>query len=208
MWDGRAWHIDLRRQDAAGSGERLQATLASYAGHLRHGATRRAWEDLWERYAWLVALFVRRSRALDARWSSRRLTRQRRFQAQYWGLVRRAGDDCLIFFQVGRFIEFYGPQRRVAVPTLGLHPVALPRARYAFTAGFPVWLAGVYLSRAVRQGLLVVQVRQGPALLRQGCIPRLPCAVWMPARRGRQRRQIGLRVAGAVRFQGMPHCLV
>jgi hypothetical protein len=63
---------------------------------------------------------------------------------------------------------------------LGLRVVAQPRARYAFTAGFPMWLSGVYISRAVRQGLLVVEVRQAPALLRYGCAPRLLCAVWIP----------------------------
>lgn len=30
--------VDLRRQDATGSVARLQTTLASYAGHLRHDA--------------------------------------------------------------------------------------------------------------------------------------------------------------------------
>jgi hypothetical protein len=126
-------------------------------------------------------------------WWNRRLPRRRilgslrtRLEAFERAAVRpNAGDDCLLFFPCGRFIEFYGPQRHVAAPVLGLHSVALPRASYAFTAGFPGWLAGLYLSRAVRQGLSVVLVRQGPALLRQGCPPRVPWAVWLPRRRGR-----------------------
>ena len=69
----------------------------------------------------------------------------------------------------------------VAVTALGLRPAALPRADYAFTAGFPVWLSGRYRSRAVKQGLIVIQVRQAPELLQHSCIPRLPCTVWMPA---------------------------
>jgi hypothetical protein len=83
--------------------------LVSHAGHLRHSAAWRAWAALWERYVWLTALFVRQGWALEARWSRYRLARVRRFQAQYWHLVRRAGDDCLVFFPCGRFIEFYGP---------------------------------------------------------------------------------------------------
>jgi hypothetical protein len=178
MWGGRARRIDLRRQDAAGSVARLQAVLASYAGHLRHGAAWRAWEALWQQYPWLSALFRRQDWALDVRWSP--LARMSRFQAQYGHVLRHTGDNCLVFFPYGRFIEFYGPQRLLAAPALGLRPRALPRACYAFTAGFPVWLSGVYMSRAVRQGLIVVQLRQELAPLHHGCTLRLPCSVWLP----------------------------
>ena len=98
--------------------------------------------------------------------------------------MRQAGDDHLVFFPCGRFIEFYGPQRLTATSALGLRVVALPRASYAFTAGFPVWLSGEYTSRAVRQGFTVVEVRPAPALLRHGGSPRLPCAVVIPASPG------------------------
>jgi hypothetical protein len=182
MWGGQARRIALQRQDAAGSVERLQATLASYAGHLRHGATGRAWEEMWAQYPWLTALFAPQGWVLTTRWSLRRLARVRRFQTQYWHLARQAGDDCLVFFPLGRFIEFYGPQRAAAAPALGLRVVVRPRARYACTAGFPVWLTGVYTSRAVRQGWGVVQVQQVPTPLRHGCALRLPYAVWLPTR--------------------------
>ncbi len=180
MRGGMARRIDLRRQDKAGSVEQLQSALASYAGHLRHGAVWRVWAEMWERYPWLGALFARQGWTLAERWPTRRIARARRFQSQYWHLARYAGDDCLIFFQVGRFIEFYGPQRVAAAQALGLHAVALPRAGYAFTAGFPERWSGLYTSRALRQGLIVLEVRQTPALLRQGCIPRLPRAVVIP----------------------------
>jgi RNA-directed DNA polymerase len=143
MWDGAVRRIDLRWQDAAGSVEHLQAILASYAGHLQHGAAWRAWEAMWEHYPWLAALFAHQGWALGARWPRRRLAGLRRFQAQYWHLVRHAGDDALILFPCGRFIEFYGSQCLVAAQALGLRVVALPRASYAFTVGFPVWLSGV-----------------------------------------------------------------
>lgn len=154
--------------------------LVSYAGHLQHGAAWRAWEELWEHYPWLAALFARRGWALDERWSGRRIVRARCFRSQYWQLVRHAGDDCLVFCPVGRFIEFYGPQRLAAVQALGLHAAALPRAGYAFTVGFPVRLSGLYVARAIRQGLIVVEVRQASALLGRGCMPRLPGAVLIP----------------------------
>jgi hypothetical protein len=177
---GRAQRIDLRRQDAAGSVGRLQSTLTSYAGHLRHGATQRVWTAIWEQYPWLSALFERRGWVLIERWSRRHTDRARDFRSQYWSLARHAGNDCLIFFPVGRFIEFYGPQRMVAARELELHTVALPRAGYAFTVGFPTRLSSLYTAHAVRQGLNVVEVHQAPALLGRGCIPRLPSAVIIP----------------------------
>ena len=184
MWGGVARRIDLQRQDTAGNVERLQATLASYAGHLRHGATRRAWEDVWEQYPWLTTLFVRQGWALAVRWSRHRLVRLRRSQAQYWHLARHAGDDALVFFPCGRYIEFYGPQRVAAAAALGLRTIRLPRASYALTVGFPVWLSGAYLSRTVRQGLRVIEVEQRQTFLRHGCPSRLPRAGWLPASTG------------------------
>jgi len=177
---GTAQHIDLRRQDQAGSVERLRSVLASYSGHLRHGAAWRDWEALWAKYPWLVALFVRQGWGLIARWPRHRIVQADCFQSQYGHLVRHAGNDSLVFCQVGRFIEFCGPQRLAAVQALGLHPAALPRAGYAFTAGFPAHLFGRYSARALRQGRIVVEVRQAAARQGGGCIPRLPRAVWIP----------------------------
>lgn len=176
-----AQRIDLQRQDKAGSVERLRSVLASYSGHLQHGAAWRAWEALWAEYPWLTALFEHRGWALKERWAQRPIARAPSFQAQYWRLASHAGHDALIFFQVGRFIGFYGPQRLIAMRTLGLRGVALPRANYAFTAGFPVHLTALYTVRAVRQGRIVVEVQQAPTTLRQGCALRLPCTVVIPA---------------------------
>ena len=181
MWGGAARCIDLRRQDAAGGVDRLQTTLASYAGHLRHGAARRVWNDIWAQFPWLAALFTHQGWAVGARWPLHCSARETGFQARYWRLVQYAGDDALVFFRCGRFIEFYGPQRMVAASALGLRIALLPRAGYAFTAGFPLRLSDRYLSRAVRQGLIVMVAGQTPALLEDGCRARLPCTLWLPA---------------------------
>jgi hypothetical protein len=71
-------------------------------------------------------------------------------------MMRSAGDDCLVFYQVGCFIEFYGPQRLLAERVLGLRRIYLRRAGYAFAVGFPVWLAARFAQRALRQGCAVV----------------------------------------------------
>lgn len=150
---GMAQRVDLGRRDAAVSVERLRSSLASYSGHLRYSSSWRAWTQIWERYPWLPALFDCQAWAIDERWSRRRVARAGRFQSQYWQLAQQAGQDSLIFFRVGRFIEFYGPQRLAAMKALGLKTAALPRRSYAFTAGFPARLSRIYVPKALRQGL-------------------------------------------------------
>lgn len=173
---GQAQRIDLRHADVA----RLRSVVASYSGHLRHGQAMRDWETAWDRHPWLGALFAREGWAVEERWPLRRIARARRFQGQYGALVRRACERCLIFCQVGRFVEFRGPQRAAAEQALGLRRAYLPRGPYAFTAGFPVRLSGYYKRRAIAQGLTVVDVRERPAPLASGCKARLLVEVLVP----------------------------
>jgi hypothetical protein len=178
---GAAQRINLRCRDGHSHGDRLRSMLSSYAGHLQHGAAMGAWEALWARHRWLPALFERRAWSLAARWSSQGLLRAPGFPAQYRRLTSRAGSDALVFLQVGRFVEFCGPQRLAAARALGLRSVALGRASYAFRAGFPACLSGRYVAKAIGQGLTVVEVPQVPARVHDGCARRLPCAVWIPS---------------------------
>jgi hypothetical protein len=179
-WHGRAKCIDLNRHAKNGKVGRLHSVLASYAGHLQHGLALRQWEETWKRYEWLSALFERCGWALEERWQDRRILRSRSFVSQYWQLVRHAGSDSLIFCQVGRFIEFYGPQRLLAMKSLGLRSAALPRGGYAFRAGFPVYLSQLYKARALRHGLTVIEVCQVSAPLNPRPTPRLPWFLLIP----------------------------
>lgn len=183
VWDGLARHIDLTRQHKANSVERLRSVLASYSGHLRHGATLREWEEIWDGYPWLAGLFARQGWLFDERWPRRYGARAQCFQSQYWRLTRDANSDSLVFFQVGRFIEFYGSQRLLAMQALKLRSAALPRGGYAFRAGFPTRLADLYALRAIRQGLTVVEVRQVSEPL-TGRITRVAYALLLPAECG------------------------
>ncbi len=157
---GRARRVDLRAGEGAGRVQALHASLASYSGHLRHGATAREWARLWQGHPWLRGLFEREGWQLGERWPARRFGRAPSFRRQYRELVRRAGGGCLVFCRVGRFVEFYGPQRRLAEAELGLRTAALPRAGYALAAGFPAELAPVFRRRALGRGLAVVEVRE------------------------------------------------
>ena len=179
---GLAQRIDLRRLDENGRGRKFYSMLASYAGHLKHGAALKAWAETWATRPWLRALLERRGWSFVERWSGRAMSTARSFHSQYWRLARSGGNDSLIFFQVGRFIEFYGPQRFLAVQALGLRAVAMERGRFAIIAGFPARLFYFYVGRAIQRGLKVVEVRQVPTRLGAQCASRLPSAVLIPMR--------------------------
>jgi len=85
-----------------------------------------------------------------------------------------------VFCQVGRFVEFHGPQRERAAQVLRLLRVEASRGGYGFSVGFPSSLRGEFLSRAVRAGWPVVAVRElaGAAQLR-----RTVTTLWLPAER-------------------------
>jgi hypothetical protein len=107
------------------------------------------------------------------------LAKAPRFQAQYALLTRRAGETLLVFCPVGRYIEFRGRQRLLAETALQLRRTYLPRAGFAFVAGFPASLAERYAARALKQGLGVVTVDQRPGT--DGRWRRVPVAIRLPA---------------------------
>ncbi len=180
---GLAQRVDLNRLEQNGGSQRFHSMLASYAGHLKHGAAMGAWQELWAKHRWLEALFDRRAWSFAARWSRRGLLRARTFHAQYWRLARHAGHDSLVFFRVGRFIEFYGPQRLLASRILGLRAARMVRGRFALASGFPTSLCEIYLLRAIRWGVAVVVVRQEAARDSRAVATRLASSLLIPLKR-------------------------
>lgn len=151
----------------AGAGEErtelLHAGLASYSGHLRHGSAWHEWNALWDHYPWLSHLFTRCGGTIRLRWPTRPV-RGPRFSGQYGRLIRGADERTLVFCQIGRFVEFLGPQRDHATRALCLVRVNRARAGYAYSVGFPSRLRGEYVSRALRAGYVVADVREGGRL--------------------------------------------
>ena len=97
-------------------------------------------------------------------------------------LPRDIGCRTQVFCQVGRFVEFRGPQRGLAERTLGLRRVYLPRAGYAFAAGFPVPLLAIYKMRSIECGVTVVDARERLMPLTTGGKARRPIEVLVPVR--------------------------
>lgn len=116
----------------------LRGSLASYAGHLQHGASGRAWQRVWTHSAWLGACFRRQGWWRFApRWPTAPVMALLSFGVRYRRLVSAPGDRALVFWRVGRYVEFRGPGLAVAVSVLGLRRVVLPRGGYRYAAGFP-----------------------------------------------------------------------
>ncbi len=161
LWRGAARCIAISRRDGGGKSalEALHATLASYSGHLRHGATWDRWTALWQRYPWLDAIFAREGWGVRLRWPTQAIGGPR-FARQYRRLVRKVGERTLVFCQVGTFIEFYGLQRLLATDVLRLSPAAVPRGGFGLCVGFPAKMRVEYVSRAVRAGCVAVDVRE------------------------------------------------
>jgi len=169
-------HLRARRQV-----HDLHAALASYSGHLRHGAAFTQWSDLWEMHPVLGALFAPQGWALRWRYPERRVARARSFRTQYAALLCQAGP-ALLFCQVGRFIEFRGPQRPRAERVLELRRVYLPRAGFALAAGFPVAQRVEYLQRALRAGEVVVETTQARLCFAASrSRDRRVASVWVPS---------------------------
>lgn len=157
------------RFDAAELGE-LQAVLASYLGHFKLAATYKLRESLWRRFPFLGE-FV----SMSAK--SGKLARKdvcpagvRGVARQYRHFRRRFPGDVL-FFQVGRFMEFYQPGDVLIARELGLAGMAANRrgARY----GFPVGQAGRHLLTLLRAGHAVTLISETGRLL-DGVKERVP----------------------------------
>jgi len=90
---------------------------------------------------------------------------------------RKPDDRTLVFCQVGRFVDFYGPQRQQAAAALRLVRVKIGRAGYASSVGFPTRLRQQFLARALGAGQVVADAREsGGALC--ACAEREAVVVW------------------------------
>lgn len=168
--------------------QQLHATLAAYSGHLRQGAAYQVWVDTWERHAsWLGLLCRRTGWTIEMRWRAPSPwyaapgSRAPPLARVYRHLLHAAGSEVLVFLQVGRFIELYGPQRVLAEQVLALRAAHLPRAGFGLTAGFPRARLRDFVARAIGHGWPVVLVMQHRCLATPWLIERVPRVLWAPA---------------------------
>jgi len=169
---GRAWRVELSaarlrprlgvRRIARPGVLRLPdlaAALASYGGHLRHGAAWRDWQQCLGRHDWAAALLRVDGWRVRPRWAPLGLL-QPRSRRTYAAIARAAGHSTLVFTRVGRYVEFFGPQRLLAQHALRLRPVGIRRFGYGLSAGFPTGCEARMVERALRRGHTVLRLAQ------------------------------------------------
>ncbi len=138
--------------------DHLFAILSSYLGHFKHANSIKLVKAIWLRYSFLSRYFeldhvnkkIRRKYIIPGNlWTVKQ--QYRHFQKRF------AGD--IIFFQVGRYFEFYHGTDKELARQLKLSPLKKNRrdARY----GFPVRLLVCYLRRALNTGKSVIVVQEG-----------------------------------------------
>jgi hypothetical protein len=135
---------------------KLESSLASFQGHLRHAACRKVLDAVRREFPWLGKYFTpRRDRfePLPKPPRFRRLRDQYRWFAARWGWA-------VMPFRVGARYEFYGPQgRKAARLASGL---MFRKSRKGLGQGFSLssGLLPVFLNRAELAGLPVAIVEQ------------------------------------------------
>ena len=88
--------------------------------------------------------------------------------ARQYRHFRRSFPGDVLFFHVGRFVEFYQPDDALVADRLGLSRMAGNRRGARF--GFPAWNTGNCLGRVLRGGRSVVLIRGNgrPAAMERG----------------------------------------
>ena len=134
---------------------KLYSVIASYLGQFVHASTHRLVCSLFQRYWVLNRYFVMDGKVL------KRLDQLHRFHTlsgQYRWFCWRYFQS-IIFFQVGRYFEFYGRQGKIAQDFLHLRP-GKSRLRLGVRTGFPVDQLEKYIRMALTIWHQVVLIRQ------------------------------------------------
>lgn len=175
-----AWRFDAERLDA------LQATLASYLGHLRYAACQRLLDDLWCAQPWITTFLELDRTKLTLRRRDLPVRRARNVLAQYRRWIDEFGSDE-VWIQVGAFVErLQWPPRRHTRREAGQQRDGgglrrlRPTRRGAF-AGFPMAQLPRRLGARVASGKSVLLVAQN-GTMDERLMQRMPLLRWAPTR--------------------------
>lgn len=156
---GRGWR---RYSFETAALDELQAVLASYFGHFSLASTFRLRAGLWRDYTFLGEYFE-----LDA--ATGKLMRKDkaplslRGAARQYRHYRRVFQGDVLFFQVGRFMEFFQPDDGGVTAELGLQPMGKNRRGARF--GFPLAHTGSHLRKLLAAGCPVTLIGETGRLL-------------------------------------------
>lgn len=172
------WRFDPERLDA------LQATLASYLGHLRYAACKRLLDELWRAQPWIATFLELDRTTLTLRRRDRPVRCARNVLAQYRHWVEEfEGEE--VWMQVGAFVErLQWPPRRLKRSVTGQpcdgDGLRRPKpTRRGVVAGFPVGQLARRLGARLALGNTVLLVAQNGSM-GERLMQRSPLLRWAP----------------------------
>ena len=136
--------------------EKLRDTWASYMAHFKMANTYRLNKALAERFSWIGHLFYHDKGKLKI--VDRAPARLRTLKGQYRFFIGKF-PGAMLFFQVGRFFEFYDEQAENVMEVLGLSRMKITR-RFRIRCGFPVSLKERYLGKFMNMGFSVYHIKE------------------------------------------------
>lgn len=136
--------------------EKLKATWASSMAHFKMANTYRLKKALGERFSWIYHLFYPDEGRLTI--AERIPAGLRTLRGQYRFFLGKFPGSVL-FFQVGRFFEFYDEQAENVIKVLGLSRTKITR-RFRIRCGFPINLKERYLRKFMNLGLSVYHIQE------------------------------------------------
>ena len=137
--------------------DQLAASLASYLGHFQKGNTYRLCVALWRQHPFLAQYFEFDADLMRLTRTDRTPPGLRRTLQQYRYFRWRFQGDVL-FFQVGRFVEFYHPGDAGIAALLGL--AAMAHNRRGALWGFPLSQVARHLRGLLRKGYAVTCIAE------------------------------------------------
>lgn len=146
----QARHCTVFRYDHAQL-EKLMATWSSYMAHLKMANTYSLRKKLLDRFSWFGYLYHQKEEKLKM--MDEVPARLQSLKGQYRFFLGKCRGSIL-FFQVGRFYEFYDRQAEIAMEILALKRMKVTRG-FRTRCGFPVRFKERYLKRLMRSGFFV-----------------------------------------------------
>lgn len=135
--------------------DRLSAVLSSYLGHFKMANTYNLCKSIWERYNFLDEYFDFDPKAKKLVRKYRHPQGFRKTYQQYLYYRSRFKGDIL-FFQVGRFFEFYHFHDKEVAHTLSL--TVLRKNKRQARYGFPINLMNNYLQKLFRMKMPITLI--------------------------------------------------
>ncbi|MFK5948466.1 MAG: reverse transcriptase domain-containing protein [Methylococcales bacterium] len=135
----------------------LHATLSSYLGHFKMASTYKLWQSIWNRFAFLKQYFYynEKTKKLQRKYL---VPKQLNTVRQQYHFFRCLFPDDVLFFQVGKYFEFYHKLQEPVLKLLNLVPIQ--KSSRGLFYGFPMTLQQDKISLLLKADFSVIIIAQ------------------------------------------------